>query len=112
VSGDSTDVAAVKRALADLADAGSIEWSRAVVAEATDSLRRVEHAAAFADAGGPSRLALAIEQASRAGERDLARRGQRALAAFERFRRAAESDDHFRRGHGMDLMEETKRADR
>lgn len=113
MSEDSTDVENVKRALAALANDDSLARSRATIVEASEAVQDVERAAAFADAGGPSRLARAVERASKAGELGLARDGQRAMAAFERFQRAAAGDaDHFRRGHGMDLTEEVKRADR
>ena len=90
------DPTAVKRALRALvADvtgpAGPADPDRTVERAAT-AVADVERAATFLDRQGTESLADAIEAAERRGDRKRARRGQRALAAFERFRRAAGGD--------------------
>lgn len=103
------DVTEVKRALASLAVDEPLTESREAVDEATEAIGDVDRAATFADNDGPARLNRAIDRASRAGAHDLARRGQRALAAFQWFQRAAvSSPDHFQDARGTDLTEEGK----
>jgi hypothetical protein len=100
--------AAVRRALRSLIDgpvpadpAGPVDLSRAsaIVAAAHEALAALDSAAAFVADGGLDRLRDAIEAADRAGDRETARAGQRALATVQRYRRAA-SGDHFHPGRG------------
>lgn len=90
-----------------------------VVARATSAARDVEAAASFLEDGGLVILRVAIERADRA----TARRGRRALAAFEWIRWAANADadasddtssrsgrhDHFHSGHGIHLRKTGER---
>lgn len=92
-----------------------------VVARATSAARDVEAAASFLEDGGLVTLRAAIERADPA----TARRGRRALAAFEWIRWAANADadtdasddtssrtdrrDHFHSGHGIHLRKTGER---
>ncbi|PSP76974.1 hypothetical protein BRC81_11575 [Halobacteriales archaeon QS_1_68_20] len=64
---------------------------RGVVDEATEAVEDLDRAASFREDGGLARLRRAVDAAERAGDRSLARRGQRALAAFEWIAHAADS---------------------
>lgn len=99
---ESTDSTAVKRALRALAtgetarqvdpNATPSEWSE-TVRQATTALERLDTAAAFVDEGGLVRLRAAVEGAEQGERHETARRGQRALATVERFRRAAAGEE-------------------
>jgi hypothetical protein len=96
------DVPTAKRALAALARDGSesgasgesTDWNsvheasdhRDVVDSAASAVTDVEEAAAYVETVGLDRLRRAVE---RVPDRRTQRRGQRALASFERFRRTA-----------------------
>ena len=105
------DVAAVKRELTHLAE-GRDDRPRAVVEAATRAVEDVKLAAAFVDEVGVPRLERAVETIARRGteegraeretevgtsetetddQRALSHAGERALAAFERFRAACEA---------------------
>lgn len=60
-----------------------------VVDEAAEAVEDLDSAASFRRDGGLPRLRRAVESAGRADDRSVLRRGQRALAAYERFDRAA-----------------------
>jgi hypothetical protein len=87
----------------------------AVVATAEDAATSLADAAAFRADGGLGRLRRAVDLATAADERDVARRGQRVLAAFERVEQAvagrqsrddatADADaNHFHRGRGTPM---------
>lgn len=114
---ESPAVEDVKRALAMLVAEETASWSREIINIAYKATQDTDCAAAFVVANGPLRLNQAIDLAQRTDDQQLVREGQRVLAAFERFRCAAtdgpnKPDDHFQFGHGMDLMEETKRSHR
>ena len=84
------DPAAVKRALRALATEAAEPAARnGTIDHAAAAVDDVDRAAAFHDRHGTDPLAAAIRAAERRGDRERARRGQRALAAFEWFRRAA-----------------------
>ena len=84
------DPAAVKRALRALAtDDVEPDVRDGTIDRAAAAVDDVGRAAAFLDRHGTEPLAEAIASAERRGDRERARRGQRALAAFEWFRRAA-----------------------
>ncbi|RBI64360.1 hypothetical protein DMJ13_07730 [halophilic archaeon] len=76
-----------KRALARLAR-DRPGRARTVIDEAVDATEDVTAAADFADRVGVERLARAVDAAAESDPR-LARRGDRALTAFRRFREAA-----------------------
>ena len=80
---------AVKRVLARLARDPQ-RRARPVIEEAAASTGDVTDAAEFATRVGVDRLETAVAAAERR-DPDLARRGERALAAFRRFREAATS---------------------
>lgn len=92
------DVPAAKRALAALAhrDSGG---HREVIDRADDAVDDVAVAAAFVETVGLDRLRRAVEEAR---DPETRRRGRRALAAFERYRRVARGD-RFHHGRGTDL---------
>lgn len=123
------DVPTAKRALAALARDGSesgasgesTDWNsvheasdhRDVVDSAASAVSDVEEAAAYVETVGLDRLRRAVE---RVPDRRTRRRGQRALASFERFRRAATDGggvtqekqrvtdgEQFHRGRGTDI---------
>ncbi|WP_327052444.1 hypothetical protein [Halomicrococcus gelatinilyticus] len=80
---------AVKRALARLAR-DAPQRARPVIEEAAKSTGDVTDAADFVDRVGVDRLETAVAAAERR-DPGLARRGERALTAFRRFREAATS---------------------
>jgi len=80
---------AAKRTLARLAR-DQPPRARPVVEAAVAATEDVSDAADFADRIGVDRLETAVATAER-NDPDLARRGERALAAFRRFREAATS---------------------
>lgn len=96
------DPETVKRVLAELAhrptDAGarmvarfgadSPDDYRAVIDQACAAVQDLSAAAEFVDAVGTGRLESAIQAAEAAGDHAAARRGERALTAFERLRSA------------------------
>lgn len=91
-----SDVLAAKRALARLADPSP-------VVEAERALRDVDRAAAFREAGGLERLRRVVDRS----DDQRAARARTALAAFDRFQRAAAGaaleEDHFRGGRDTHL---------
>lgn len=99
------DSAAVKCALARLATEASTD--RAVIESAAAGVADIESAAAFVDDVGIAHLAMAIERQRRAGETKYVAQGERALAAFRRYRTAAarvsSTTDHFHPGRTTDL---------
>ncbi len=118
-----TDPDAVKRALSRLAagvppaavprksgsdgdGGGSASHEERVVAEATAAVADLDRAASFRQDGGVVRLRRAIEGAKRAGDRRLVRRGQRVLAAYERFRYAATAAETPDAGRPTDWADE------
>ncbi|MFB6164062.1 MAG: hypothetical protein ABEJ31_02790 [Haloarculaceae archaeon] len=129
-----SDPATVKRTLARLADRAPAAPStplgsdrddyRTVVDAGTAATDSLAAAAAFADEVGVDRLAAAVERAAAQADHAAARRGRRALAAFDDARSALESpgdgsfgcesaaeatDDHFRSGRGMPLWGSSER---
>lgn len=131
------DVPTAKRALAALARDGSesgasgepSDWNgadqatdhRDVVDSAAAAVADVEEAAAYVETVGLDRLRRAVD---RVPDRRTQRRGQRALASFERFRRAATDGgrttqekqrvtdgEQFHRGRGTDLRGDCQRGD-
>ncbi|WP_202614402.1 hypothetical protein [Halostella litorea] len=92
------DVPTAKRALAALAR-GERAGDREVVRRASAATEDVAHAAAFVETVGLDRLREAVRDAS---DRRMRRRGARALAEFERFRRAAHGDGDGRPRDGSD----------
>ncbi|MFC4552233.1 MULTISPECIES: hypothetical protein [Halorussus] len=128
------DVAAVKRELTHLAE-GRDHRPRAVVEAATRAVEDVELAAAFADEVGTPRLERAVETMTRRAEEGrmkeeseergeseseergsdnhctLARAGERALAAFERFRAACETNETSESGRGSKTNEARRLAE-
>jgi hypothetical protein len=94
---------------------------RDVVDSAAAAVTAVDEAAAFVETIGLDRLRRAVESVP---DRETRRRGQRALAAFERFRRVAAADrgetrykhrftdgEQFHRGRGTDLRGARQRED-
>ena len=117
MSEDGPTVEDVKRALAMLAAEESVARCRETINIAWEATHDVECAAAFVTTDGLARLDQAIDLAGQLDDRQLLRDGQHALTAFERFSWAAGNDPnqngtHLQDGHGIDLMEETKRGDR
>lgn len=96
-----TDPSAVKRELERLASPDAATDAQRVVERAEESLADVDAAAEFVAEGGRERLVTVVETAIRNDHRRLATRGRDALAALDRFRRAARGDDHFQSGHGI-----------
>jgi hypothetical protein len=82
----------------------------AVIEQADAAVDDLDTAAGFVEAVGLDRLAAAVEATD---DPDRRERGERALAAFRRFRAAASGEAvHFHRGRGTDLRcdaEETSR---
>jgi hypothetical protein len=77
---------------------------RTVIDRASAAVRELSVAANFAESTGTDRLERAIDAAEAAGDYAAARRGQRALSAFEQVREAIDGDpDHFRSGRGTPL---------
>ncbi|WP_193569343.1 MULTISPECIES: hypothetical protein [Halostella] len=99
------DVPTAKRALAALAHGDSARH-REVIDRADAAVDDVERAAAFADEVGLDRLRRAADEAR---DPETRRRGRRALAAFERYRRVA-GGDQFHRGRGTDLRRDRERG--
>lgn len=62
-----------------------------VIADGDSAVENLDRAIEFRDQGGITRLERAVEAAELDENRDLARRGQRVLAVYDRFSRAAES---------------------
>jgi hypothetical protein len=94
---------------------------RDVVDSAAAAVADVDGAAAFVETVGLDRLRRAVESVP---DRETRRRGQRALAAFERFRRVAAAErgetrykhrltdgEQFHRGRGTDLRGARQRGD-
>jgi hypothetical protein len=131
------DVPTAKRVLAALARDGSesgasgepSDWNcadratdhRDVVDSAASVVTDVEEAAAYVETVGLDRLRRAVE---RVPDRRTRRRGQRALASFERFRCAATDRDgvtqekqrvtdgeQFHRGRGTDIRGDRQTGD-
>jgi len=100
---DPTDPDSVKASLRRLADADA----DAVIERADAATRDLETAAEFVRTTGLDELAAAVETVD---DPDLAARGERVIARFRRFRRAAAGDldpeNHFRFGRGTDLTDE------
>lgn len=82
------DPATVKRALRALAT-DAVEPKDAIIDRAATAVDDIDRTGTFVDRHGIESLERAIEVAERRGDRERTRRGQRALAAFEWFRRAA-----------------------
>ena len=99
------DVPTAKRTLAALAH-GDSGGHREVIERAENVRDDVEQAAAFADEVGVDRLRRAMKETR---DPETRRRGRRALAAFERYRRVARGDQ-FHRGHGTDLRRDYERG--
>lgn len=94
------DPKAVKRELTRLAagdpvPAGLPESSESspvcVIADGDSAVEELDRAVEFRDRGGLIRLRRAVETAEQDEDIDLTRRGQRVLAVYDRFSRAAES---------------------
>ena len=94
------DPTSVKASLSRLADADET----AVIERAAAATESLEAAAEFVESTELAELAAAVETVD---DPTLRARGERALAAFRRFRAAAEgrleADDQFHRGRGIDL---------
>ena len=94
------DPSNVRAALRALATGGPSELGskrpETVVANAVEAVEDVRAVAAFVADGGPARLRTAVAAAERAGDRKLARDGQRVLALLERYQRAAAGGDRTR----------------
>ncbi|WP_162991545.1 hypothetical protein [Halostella salina] len=98
------DVPTAKRTLAALAR-GERPGDREVVRRATAATEDVARAAAFVESGGLGRLRAAVRDTPDAATR---RRGARALAEFDRFRRAADGGDT---GTGSDARDRARGTD-
>ena len=98
---------AVKRALARLASGADAD--RAVVVAADTAVDDLDAAVAFAADVGVPRLAVAVERQRAAGNADVVARGERALRAFRRYRRAAATTPGEERARGGDDGEPTDR---
>jgi len=81
-----------RHALRALADGPRRVDTERVVEEATATLESVETAARFLADGGEARLAAAVAQAVREGDRETVRRGRRALATLRAFSTALAGD--------------------
>jgi len=106
----------VKRALAALAadrpPTGDLTHNPApCIRRAHHAVEDVSDAARFLDEVGLDALERAVVRAHSRGDRRLARRGQRALDSFERFRQAADGSRHFHPAHGITLTPGTKGDD-
>ena len=77
----------------------------AVVEHADAATEDLDAAVEFVEAVGLRRLARTVDAAD---DSEVARRGERALAKFRRFRAAAAGEapaEHFRPGHDIDLRD-------
>ena len=83
------DPTRLKRELARLADDPTN--ADAVIDEAARAVEDLDTATTFVETVGLARLRAAVRTADRRGDGNLARRGQRALAAFEWVRQAADT---------------------
>jgi hypothetical protein len=104
-SDDVADTECVKAALRRLVRTDS----QAVIARAEASVKDLEAAREFVETVGLDELEAAVETTDDPARRE---RGRRALAAFQRFRRAAagelDAGDHFHRDRGTDLRHHTQ----
>lgn len=85
---------------------------RQTIERAATAIDDIDAAASFVETVGTPRLRQALESSDEEVDRAFLRDGQRALAAFERFRRAASRNDgNFHPGHGIPLREEGQASD-
>lgn len=106
---DDADPDSVKASLRRLAGVDE----RSVIERADAATRDLEAAAEFVESTGLAELAAAVETVD---DPALADRGERALAAFRRYRAAAagrlDADDQFHPGRGTDLRRDDEPSSR